>query len=274
MMELARRSRRQRSCWIARRPVASLMVGRKVTALYQRVFGELALEDLWTPCFAISSGLSRAAAVVHERGPVWHAVRASTALPAIFPPLVERRRRSAGGRRRDEQHAPRRDASTRRRGHGDRRQPDADARQGQDLLLRPEPVRLGGIRGRLRLFGSRVRSPGILGSVMRATEINSANRMRTPAFRALADLLIEPAVEAFPILAFDEIRADRRHRVPDSASAERSRRGAQRRHGWCSRRSDWPRWGRPSKPQRGPSRRTNRKTDWRPEHESNVRPAP
>ena len=60
------------------------------------------------------------------------------------------------------------------------------------------------LRGRLRLFGSRIRSPGILGSVMRATEINSANRMRQPAFRALADLLIEPAVEAYPILAFDK----------------------------------------------------------------------
>jgi hypothetical protein len=38
---------------------------------------------------------------------------------------------------------------------------------------------------------------------MRATEINSANRMRQPGFRALADLLIEPAVGEFPILAFE-----------------------------------------------------------------------
>ena len=38
---------------------------------------------------------------------------------------------------------------------------------------------------------------------MRATEINSANRMRQPPFRALADLLVEPALAGFPILAFD-----------------------------------------------------------------------
>jgi predicted acylesterase/phospholipase RssA len=31
--------------------------------------------------------------------------------------------------------------------------------------------------------------------------------MRQPAFRAYADLLIEPAVEAFPILAFDRYAA-------------------------------------------------------------------
>ena len=39
---------------------------------------------------------------------------------------------------------------------------------------------------------------------MRATEINSANRMRQPAFRALADLLIEPKLDDYPILAFDQ----------------------------------------------------------------------
>jgi predicted acylesterase/phospholipase RssA len=57
--------------------------------------------------------------------------------------------------------------------------------------------------GRLRWFGSRVRAPSMLGAVMRATEINSANRMRQPSFRALADVLIEPPVEDYPILAFD-----------------------------------------------------------------------
>lgn len=63
------------------------------------------------------------------------------------------------------------------------------------------------LMGRLKLFGSRVRAPSMLGTVMRATEINSANRMRQPSFRALADLLIEPAVQDFPILAFDRYAA-------------------------------------------------------------------
>lgn len=65
---------------------------------------------------------------------------------------------------------------------------------------------ISGWRALLGRFGlvRRARAPLILGSVMRATEINSANRMRQPAFRALADLLIEPAVENYPILAFDQ----------------------------------------------------------------------
>jgi predicted acylesterase/phospholipase RssA len=56
--------------------------------------------------------------------------------------------------------------------------------------------------GRLKLFGSHTHTPTILGSVMRATEINSANRMRQPSFRALADLIIEPPLAGYPILAF------------------------------------------------------------------------
>jgi NTE family protein/lysophospholipid hydrolase len=188
-------------------PVTSLMVGRKVTNLYRELFAETALEDLWTPCFGVSSGLSRAAAVVHERGPVWRAVRASTALPAIFPPLLSD------------------DGEVLVDGGVMNNMPLDVMRAwcggGTVIGVNPMPTHdkvkpyhfgssLSGweaLRGRLRLFGSRVRSPSILGSVMRATEINSANRMRQPAFRAYADLLIEPAVEAFPILAFDRYAA-------------------------------------------------------------------
>ena len=184
-------------------PVTSLMVGRKVTNLFRDMFRELALEDLWTPCFGISSGLSRASAVVHERGSVWWMVRASTALPAIFPPLLSD------------------DNEVHIDGGVMNNMPLDVMRErcaGTVIGVNPMPTHdkvkayhfgssLSGwqaLRGRLRLFGSKIRSPSILGSVMRATEINSANRMRQPAFRSLADLLIEPAVEAFPILAFDK----------------------------------------------------------------------
>jgi hypothetical protein len=73
--------------------------------------------------------------------------------------------------------------------------------------------------GRLRLFGSRIRAPSILGSVMRTTEINSANRMRQPSFRGLADLLIEPPSATF-ILAFDRYALDHRHRLQRGEGAD------------------------------------------------------
>ncbi len=39
-------------------PMTSLMAGRKLTAIYQKIFGDVAIEDLWTPLFAVSSGLA------------------------------------------------------------------------------------------------------------------------------------------------------------------------------------------------------------------------
>jgi NTE family protein/lysophospholipid hydrolase len=183
-------------------PVVALMRGRKVTNLYRRLFGDLAIEDLWTPFFGVSSGLSCAKAVVHHRGPVWKVVRASTAIPAIFPPLLDD------------------DGEVLVDGGVMNNMPidvmRAQCEGGTVLGVNPMPTldkqksynfgpHLSGWRallGRFNVFPTR--APTILGSMMRATEINSANRMRQAAFRDLADLLIEPPVEGYAILAFDQ----------------------------------------------------------------------
>ncbi len=184
-------------------PITSLMAGRKVSAIYQQMFGEMLIEDLWIPLFAVSSGLSRAHTVVHSRGLAWRAVRASTAIPAIFPPLLAD------------------DGEVLVDGNVMNNMPLDVMREwcegGTVIGLNPMPTNdkmtpyhfgasLTGweaLKGRMGLFGSRTRAPSIIGSVMRATEINSANRMRLASFRGLADLLIEPPLDTFPILAFD-----------------------------------------------------------------------
>ena len=45
------------------------------------------IEDLPLRFFCVSANLTRAEKVIHERGPLWSAVRASLALPGIFPPV-------------------------------------------------------------------------------------------------------------------------------------------------------------------------------------------
>ncbi len=81
-----------------------------------------------------------------------------------------------------------------------------------------------------------MRAPLIIGSVMRATEINSANRMRQVPFRALADVLIEPALENYAILAFEQYApiidigyAATKAQVASWQSAARPRRRSSRR---------------------------------------------
>jgi NTE family protein/lysophospholipid hydrolase len=184
-------------------PVTSLMAGRKVSTLYQSMFGDLQIEDLWTPLFVVSSGLSRAHPITHDTGSVWRAVRASTAIPAIFPPLLAddgevlvdggvmnnmpldvMRERCEGGTVIGVNPMPTNDKM-------------------KEYRFGPSLTGWEALKGRFGLFGSRTRAPSILGSVMRATEINSANRMRQLPFRDLADLLIEPALGDYPILAFD-----------------------------------------------------------------------
>lgn len=50
-------------------------------------YGETDIEDLWIPCFAASANLSNYRLQIHQRGSLWKAVRASTAIPAVLPPF-------------------------------------------------------------------------------------------------------------------------------------------------------------------------------------------
>lgn len=49
-------------------------------------YGQTLIEDLWKPYFAVSMDLADYAAEVHRTGPVWAAIRASAAIPAVLPP--------------------------------------------------------------------------------------------------------------------------------------------------------------------------------------------
>lgn len=65
----------------------SLLGGRAVTRELRRHFGHTHLEDLFIPCAVVAADLISGAEVVITRGNVVEAVRASIAIPGIFPPL-------------------------------------------------------------------------------------------------------------------------------------------------------------------------------------------
>ena len=69
-------------------PVVSFFASDKVTQVLRRIYGDTQIEDLWMPCFCVSSNLTHAVAMVHRRGPLWQAVRASMAIPGIFSPML------------------------------------------------------------------------------------------------------------------------------------------------------------------------------------------
>ena len=72
-----------------RLPVVALTSGDRVDARLAAHFGDTLIEELPTPFFAVSSNLTTGAIRVHRTGLVREALRASSALPGILPPVVE-----------------------------------------------------------------------------------------------------------------------------------------------------------------------------------------
>jgi len=70
-------------------PVVSILNSKKVSEVCQKAYGDVLIEDLWYPFFCVSSNLTRASQVVHRKGLLWKAVRASIAIPGIFSPVLE-----------------------------------------------------------------------------------------------------------------------------------------------------------------------------------------
>lgn len=69
-------------------PQLALTSGRFITEGLQSLGGGYDIEDLSTGFAAISCDLVSAAPFVHDRGPLWQAIRASGSVPGLFPPVL------------------------------------------------------------------------------------------------------------------------------------------------------------------------------------------
>jgi predicted acylesterase/phospholipase RssA/CRP-like cAMP-binding protein len=72
-------------------PLVALSAGRYVDRILVEHLTAVPIEDLPVRFFCISTSLTLAEEVIHERGPLWAAVRASLALPGIWPPVYAAR---------------------------------------------------------------------------------------------------------------------------------------------------------------------------------------
>lgn len=68
-------------------PRYSLLDHAHFDAQLRANFGSGDIEDLWLPYFAVSANLSRFSLNVHRSGPLWLAIRASSAIPVLLPPV-------------------------------------------------------------------------------------------------------------------------------------------------------------------------------------------
>lgn len=68
-------------------PILSLIRGRYINKEFNLAFGEQRIEDLALPFFCVSTNLTRAEQVIHDRGVLKDALRCSMSLPAMIPPV-------------------------------------------------------------------------------------------------------------------------------------------------------------------------------------------
>jgi NTE family protein len=73
----------QRYTW----PRYSLLDHRHYDAQLSRYFGGVNIEDLWVPFFSVSTNLSSYQLHRHDRGDLFEAIRASSSIPVLLPPV-------------------------------------------------------------------------------------------------------------------------------------------------------------------------------------------
>jgi len=70
-------------------PIVALVRGRKASRSFYEHFGDQRIEHCPISFFCVSSNLSTGRLKVHRNGLMWRALRASTSIPGMLPPVIE-----------------------------------------------------------------------------------------------------------------------------------------------------------------------------------------
>lgn len=69
-------------------PTIALIRGRKFVQRLKQIFEDRQIEQLRMPFFCVSTNITRGAAVVHDRGPLYLWLAASMSVPGVAPPIA------------------------------------------------------------------------------------------------------------------------------------------------------------------------------------------
>ncbi len=186
-------------------PLVAFNSGQRLTRALKTMLGEVQIEDLWMPYFCVSGNMTTAQMDVHQRGTLWRYVRASTALPGVYPPVLDESgdllvdgsvfnsvpadvmRRVVGG-------GTVIAVDVGRELSGKRNFRFGDSVSGWSLLLE-----------RLLPFGRKRRVPGIVRILTRTAALNGVAARSAQV--AQADLLLKPPIEDFGLFDMQGYRA-------------------------------------------------------------------
>jgi len=182
-------------------PLLALSAGRYVDRILADNLGATPIEDLPLRFYCVSANLNRAEEVIHERGPLWPAVRASLSLPGIYPPVYAYGDLLIDGSALDNVPV---EVMRQRVGHGSIVAVDVSP-EVVPLTAAPFGTTLSGWRvlgRRLNPFAEPRPLPGIADILIRSTGLSEVPRRRAALSDDRVDLLLHPPVAGFGVLDF------------------------------------------------------------------------
>ena len=192
-------------------PIMSLVRGEHLNEVL-RSHLPMDIEDLWLPFFAVSSDLSANEVRIHDRGPLWQAIRASVSLPAILPPALENGHLLVDGGVLN--NLPIDIMRERMRGPIIAVDLSIDALPGTDLTAIPSTLEY--LKSRLLPGRVTVEAPTLSRVIMQVTTM--ASRKETQRARKLADLYLNPPLGKFDFLDWGSmaeiVEAGYQHALP------------------------------------------------------------
>ncbi|MBI9075134.1 MAG: patatin-like phospholipase family protein [Desulfatibacillum sp.] len=179
-------------------PLVALVQSKILDKQIRQGFGDTDIEDLWINYFCVSSNLTTARIVIHDRGALWQAARSSISLPGILMPVLRKGCLLVDGgvinnlpadimRERFGGFIMMVDVS-----------PDEDLKIPKDLQKIPSTNSL--LWSRINPFKKRIAIPGILDIIMRTILLSSINQ--SDRVRKEVNHFFYPPTEAFGLLDF------------------------------------------------------------------------
>ncbi|MBL9036897.1 MAG: cyclic nucleotide-binding domain-containing protein [Archangium sp.] len=181
-------------------PFVAVLRSRRIDNSALMSFADVCIEDLWTPYFCISANLTRAEMIVHERGPVWKATRASGSLPGIAVPVIEGNNLLVDGGVINNLPGD----IMRKRCNGAVIAVDVSPEEDVSMTHAEFPSPWTMLWNRLWPRRQRIAVPSINDILMRTLMLGSASR--THQVRREVDLYLRPPIDRFGMLEFDGMR--------------------------------------------------------------------
>ncbi len=183
-------------------PLVSFFASKKLTDVLRAVFQDVQIEDLWQPYFCVSCNLTQGTEIIHQKGPVWKAVRASVAVPGAFSPILndEDDMLVDGGVINNFPIDAMRELCEDGIVIGANASP-AKYKAQQTYQFGPSVSGWQVLWNRLNPFTKSPPMPSILGNIMRVMDVNGIYRERLA--RNLADLVIQLPIEKYGTLEFE-----------------------------------------------------------------------